>query len=207
MAGGIPRGSTPIVDAASGGPATVRGSRVGALGEQLGNAKNAAVYAAQAAARAATATGSVADVWTTVFAKMGSGLRAPSIVAKIAAGNAHGKAGGQAMPARWEGGRSRTRFSPLHVRRFHAEHSEKGVWVGGLGWSEGGAQSSAEGFPTAFYNHHPGIVAVGGTKGPMESSVQGKIPAPASDAGRVYCRVGRGTAALARRIQYVGAAA
>ena len=114
--------------------------------------------------------------------------------------------GGKLCPLDWRV-EDRTRFSPLYVRRLYAEHSAKGIWVGGLGRGEGGAQSFAEGFPTAFYNHHPRIVAVGGIKGSMEPSVQGKIPAPASDAGRIYCRVGRGSAALACRIQYVCAAA
>ena len=57
--------------------------------------------------------------------------------------------------------------------------------------------------PTAFTDLHPGIAAVGGAKGSMEPSVPGEIPAPASNAGRVYCRVGRGPAALVRRVQHV----
>ena len=64
------------------------------------------------------------------------------------------------------------------------------------GGGEGGTEPPAERLLIAFYYNHPGAVAVGGTKGPMESAVQGEIPAPASDTGRVYCRVGRGAAAL-----------
>ena len=142
-----------------------------------------------------------------VFAEMGPGFCTPRPIAKITVGNAHGKAGGQAVPAGWEGGRPRTRFPPLYVRRLYAEYSAKGVWAGGIGRGEGGAQSIAEGFPTALFNLHPGFVAVGGIKGSMEPSVQGEIPAPASDAGRLYCRVDRGSAALARRIQHVCASA
>ena len=133
------------------------------------------------------------------FYQNGPGLCTPRPVAQIAAGNAHGKAGGQAVPAGWEGGRPRTRFSPLYVRRLYAEHSAQGSWAGGIRRGVGGAQSIAEGFPTAIFNLHPGFIAVGGIKGSMEPSVQGEILAPASDAGRVYCRVGRGSAALARR--------
>ena len=109
------------------------------------------------------------------------------------------------MSVGWEGGRPRTRFSPLYVRRLYAEHSTKGFWAGGVGGGAGGAQSVVAGLPTAFTDHHPGIAAMGGAKGTVEPPVPGEVPAPTGNAGRIYCGVGRGPAALARRVQHVSA--